>query len=200
MFVKLNTPQKIQDYLDHLPINFELAGETLMSPRRILRAKRLHCIEAALFAAAVLAYHGSPPLLLDLQTKAEDEDHVVTLFKQNNLWGAISKTNHMILRWRDPVYKTVRELAMSYYNEYYMSDGIKTLLAYSRPFDLRRYKLATWVTAEANLGWLAEDLDTSQHFPNEPKKILAKMRKASPIERAASELVEWEKNATRRCF
>ena len=207
VFAKLNGPQKIQNYLDHLPINFELAGETLMSPRRVIREKMAHCIEAALFAAAALAYHGSPPLLLDLQTKAEDEDHVVTLFSVKDestsggkLWGAISKTNHMILRWRDPVYKTVRELAMSYMHEYYMADGKKTLLAYSRPFDLRQYKPATWVVAEPNLEWVAEDLDVSQHFPIASKKVLATLRRASPIERAASEMVEWNKTGTRRRF
>lgn len=197
VFAKLNSPQKIQDYLDRLPINFELAGETLMSPRRVMREQKAHCIEAALFAAAVIAYHGSPPLLLDLQTKAEDEDHVVALFKKNNLWGAMSKTNHMILRWRDPVYRSVRELSMSYMHEYYMSNGKKTLLAYSRLFDLRRYKPEQWVTAEKNLEWVAEDLDISKHFPIAPKKVLATLRKASPIERAASELVEWEKGARR---
>ncbi|MDO8518235.1 MAG: hypothetical protein Q7S26_03025 [bacterium] len=195
VFKKLTTPQKIQDYLDTLEINFEERGETLMSPRRVLREKKAHCIEAALFAAAALAYHGSPPLLLDLQTSVQDEDHVVTLFKQNNLWGAISKTNHMILRWRDPVYRSVRELTMSYMHEYYMSNGKKTLLAYSRLFDLRRYKPECWVTAEKNLEWVAEDLDISKHFPIAPKKVLAGLRRASPIERAASELVEWKKGA-----
>ncbi len=172
-----------------------------MSPRRVLREKKVHCIEAALFAAAALAYHNAPPLLLDLQTKAEDEDHVVTLFSiqersapGGKLWGAISKTNHMILRWRDPVYRSMRELAMSYCNEYYMADGKKTLLAYSRPFDLRRYAPKQWLTAEANLEFIAEDLDVSPHFPIAPKNILKQLRRASKIERAASELVEWKRH------
>ena len=163
-----------------------------MSPRRVLREKTAHCIEAALFAAAALAYHGAPPLLLDLQTKPEDEDHVVTLFKQKNLWGAISKTNHMILRWRDPVYRSVRELAMSYCNEYYMANGKKTFLAYSAPFDLRRYKPELWIVSEENLEWIAEDLDVSRHFPAAPPEVLKHMRQASAIERRASEMVEWK--------
>ena len=113
VFKKLSTPQKIQDYLDHLPINFELVGETLYSPRRVLQENKAHCVEGALFAAAALCYHGQPPLLLDIQTTADDYDHVLALFKEEGRWGAISKTNHTILRWRDPVYKNPRELAMS---------------------------------------------------------------------------------------
>jgi hypothetical protein len=89
-----------------------------------------------------------PPILLDLQTIDADEDHVVALFKERNLWGAISKTNNPVLRWRDPVYTSVRELAMSYFNEYFLpSNGEKSLKAYSRPFDLSKYRPEKWVTA-----------------------------------------------------
>ena len=98
IFAKLTTAKKIQDFLDKLPINFELRGETYMSPRRLLRGRTAHCFEGALLAAAAFAYHGQRPLLLDLQTLPSDEDHVVALFKENGLWGAISKTNHAILR------------------------------------------------------------------------------------------------------
>ncbi len=105
---KLSTPQKIQDYLDSLPINFEEKGETILSPRRVLRERKAHCIEGAFFAAASLAYHGYPPLLMDFRTLPNDEDHVVAVFKEKGHWGAISKTNHAILRWRDPVYRSAR--------------------------------------------------------------------------------------------
>ena len=137
VFKKLDSPNKIQDFLDSLPINFELKGETYMSPRRVLRTKTAHCFEGALVAAAALAYHGKKPLLLDLRTSADDEDHVVTLYRENGYWGAISKTNHPVLRYRDGVYKTPRELVMSYFHEYFMSkNGKKTLREYSNPFDL----------------------------------------------------------------
>lgn len=162
-----------------------------MSPRRVLREKKAHCIEGAMFAAAALAYHGHPPLLLDFQTPPKDYDHVVALFKKDGLWGSISKTNHLILRWRDPVYRTVRELAMSFFHEYYMSDGSKTLRAYSRPFDLRRYTPERWVIAEEDLDWLAVDLDDSPHFPIAPKKALRDLRRASKLERTAVDLIEW---------
>src|SRR3989338_9515056 len=107
IFVRLNSPRKIQDYLDTLSINFETAGETYMSPRRVIREKTAHCFEGALFACAAFAYHGHKPLLLDLVTIDRDEDHVVAIFKSpptgGGLWGAISKTNHPILRYGDPV-------------------------------------------------------------------------------------------------
>ena len=198
---KLVTPQKIQDYLDTLSMNFEIQGETYMSPRMVLREKTAHCFEGALLAAAALMYHGHSPLLLDLQTIASDEDHVITLFQHNGYWGAISKTNHTMLRWRDPVYKTTRELAMSYFHEYVMwDDGRKSLLAYSKPFDLRRFAPERWVTAEENLFWLAEKLDNSKHFPIVPRKNVRLLRKASKIELRAMHIVEWKEPKSWKCF
>ena len=192
LFQKLSTPQKIQAYLDTLPVNFEASGETYMSPRRVIRAKTAHCFEGALLAATALAYHGKRPLLLDFRTIPADEDHVVTLFRQNGYWGAISKTNHAILRYRDPVYRTVRELAMSFFHEYLMWDGKKSLRAFSGPFDLSKIAPERWVTADKELFWLVEALDKTRHFPTVPKKNLRLLRKAYKIELRAMKLVEWK--------
>src|SRR3990167_684403 len=181
LFRKLKSPKLIQDYLDTLSINFETSGETYMSPRRVIKNKTAHCFEVALLAAAALSYHGHKPLLLDLVTIERDEDHVVALFRQNGLWGAISKTNHPILRYRDPVYKTVRELAMSYFHEYLLDDGRKSLRAYSTAFDLRRYSPALWATAEGDLFWLVDALDESRHYDVAPRKVIAQLRKASEV-------------------
>src|SRR3989344_92768 len=156
LFKKLFTPQKIQDYLDKLPINFEMKGETCMSPQMLIGKKTAHCIEGAFFAAAALAYHGRPPLLMDFQTFPDDEDHVITLFKQNGYWGAISKTNHAILRYRDPVYLTPRELALSHFHEYLMWNGRKSLESYSAPFDMQKYAPEKWVTTEKDLFWVVD--------------------------------------------
>ncbi len=191
VFRLLNTPQKVQDWLDALPPNFEKGGETYMSPRRLIREKRAHCFEGALFAAAVLSYHGRKPLLLDFQTVKGDDDHVVALFKQNGLWGAISKTNHAILRYRDPVYRTVRELAMSYFHEYMLESGRKTMRAYSAPFNLSKYSPEKWVTVEEDLDWLVTALDESRHFPIAPKKNMRLVRRGSDVERRALKHVEW---------
>ncbi len=200
LFLKLNTPSKIQDYLDSLPINFELGGDTLYSPRQVIVEQKAHCLEGALFAAAALAFHGKKPLLLDLQTLPYDEDHVVTLFQERGHWGAISKTNHAILRWRDPVYKTSRELAMSFFHEYFMNDGVKTLRAFSKPFDLRKYAPNVWVTAEKNLEDIAVDLDDSPHvvilLPGTSRQ---RLRKTSGVERKVLDFVEWE-SETKKLF
>ncbi len=190
VFEKLRTPVAVQTYLDHLPINFELAGETIYSPRRVLRHKKAHCVEGALFAAASLAYQGRTPWLLDIQTAPYDDDHVLALFKEDGHWGAISKTNHTILRWRDPVYKTVRELAMSYFHEYIVVDGEKTMRAYSRPFDLSRYA-PHWVVAEEDLVQLIVDLDDSPHSPVAPRKAMKNLRNAQPIEAKVLNITEW---------
>ncbi|MCX6820235.1 MAG: hypothetical protein NT019_03085 [Candidatus Adlerbacteria bacterium] len=192
LFKRLSSANKIQDFLDEMPINFEYQGDTIYSPRQVVAQGKAHCIEGALLAAVVLAYHGQRPLLLDLQTLPYDDDHVVALFKENGYWGAISKTNHAILRWRDPVYKTVRELAMSFFHEYYMNDGVKTLRAFSRPFDLRRYAPGDWVVSEAPLERIAEELDDSPHFPILQGITKKSLRKASLAECKILDVVEWE--------
>lgn len=199
MFKQLKTPNKIQDYLDSFPTNELGEGQhSMRSPRYVMRIKRAHCMEGALVAATSLAYHGREPLLLDLRSVRHDLDHVVALFKENGLWGAISKTNHPVLRWRDPLYRNVRELAMSYAHEYYLGSGTarrgqKTLREYSKQFDLRRYAPERWITAVGDLDWLAEALDDSPHSPIAPRAAFKKLRKASDFEIRATDVVEWPK-------
>jgi hypothetical protein len=197
IFRKLSTPKKIQDFLDRFPANFEISGETNFSPIRVLREKTAHCLEGAIFAAAVLAYHGHRPLLMDFQTGYDDEDHVVAVYQQNGFWGAISKTNHSVLRYRDAIYKTPRELAMSYAHEYFLWDGRKSLRAYSKPFDLSKYPIEKWVTTGEDLEWIIEPLDKSPHFPILPKKNFM-MRKVSHIELQNMKNVEWQKPRSKR--
>ena len=197
VFEKLKSPLDVQNYLDRLPINFELTGETIFSPRRVLREKKVHCVEGAVFAAASLAYQGRPPYLLDIQTAPHDDDHVVALFKEGDRWGAISKTNHTILRWRDPVYKTVRELAMSYFHEYIVADGEKTMRAFSKPFDLSRYA-PEWVVAEEDLVDIICDLDDSPHYPIADKAAMKNLRWAQPIEAKVLDITEWNKAGKKR--
>jgi hypothetical protein len=193
VFKKLDTPNKIQDYLDALPQNFSHSrGRILRSPRRIIKEGKAYCFEGALFAAASLAYHGREPLLLDLRTVKGDVDHVVALFKENNLWGAISKTNYSVLKWRDPVYKSVRELAMSYFHEYFLDNGTKSFKDYSAPFNLKKFAPKSWVVEEEPLEWLAEALDDSRHFPTTSCALLKKTRRASHTEIAASDTREWK--------
>ena len=118
VFRKLNSPKKIQDFLNKIPINFEEKGDTFISPRKILETNKCHCIEGALFAALALRFHGYKPLVVDLTSSNDDYDHVIAVFKKHGKWGAISKTNHGVLRYREPVYSNIRELVMSFFHEY----------------------------------------------------------------------------------
>lgn len=192
---RLNTPQKIQDYLDKLPINFELDGDTCYSPREVLKRHTAHCMEGALLAAVALWYHGQPPLLLDLVTTKNDDDHVVTLFRVRGYWGALSKTNHGVLRYREPIYTSVRELAMSYFHEYFKDSGQKTLRKYSAPFDLRKIKDRSWLTSPEHLWHINNALDDSRHFSILTPRQIKSLRRASNIEIAAGKLVEWSKTS-----
>lgn len=192
VFKKLTTPIKIQDFLDTFPINWETDGETYYSPRKVLQEKKMHCFEGALVAAVALWLHSEPPLLLDLKAP-KDVDHVVTLYKRNGYWGGISKTNHAVLRFRDPVYKTIRELALSYFHEYFdNATGKKMLRSYSKPFSVKKFGTA-WVTSEEDLDEIAEALDESPHFPIFPKENLRYVRPADQTERRAGEIIEWQK-------
>lgn len=193
-FRSLSTPQRIQDYLDTLPFNFEKQGLTFYSPRVVLRAGKAHCIEAACLAAFALWYHGEEALILDLRSLRYDFDHVVTLYKKNGYWGALSKTNHGVLRYRDPIYRTVRELSLTYFHEYFMTtNGKKTLREYSRPFNLKRFG-TNWVTSEESLIDIAEALDLSRHYKLVPSQNERTLRLASTIERQTGSIPEWEKS------
>ncbi len=167
-----------------------------MSPRRTLREGKMHCLEGALVAAVALWLRGEPALLMDLKTKGDD-DHVVALYKRNGYWGAISKTNHTSLRFRDPVYKTLRELALSYFHEYFLdSNGKKVLRSFSEPFNLK--KLGTqWITADEDLFHIAAAIDTSVHHTLVPKKNIRLIRPADGMERKAGKLIEWKKSNAR---
>ena len=179
---RLRTPRKIQDFLYRLKQNFELKGETCNSVRIVLKERRAHCIEGAVTAACALWIHGEPPLLLDFQA-VHDFDHVVAVFRRNGRWGAISKTNGIGLRWRDPVYRSLRELAMSYLHEYYNKRDHKTLRTYSRPYDLRRMKPETWVTAEDGAWDLVDELEATRHYKLMSRAQTRSLIRRDPFER-----------------
>lgn len=162
---RLRTPQRIQGFLNDIPTNHEIGGETVLSVREVLRQRRAHCIEGAMVAAAALWVNGDPPLLMHLDCHESDYPHVITPFRRAGSWGAISKTNGAPLRYRDPVYRNLRELALSYFHEYSNKRGQKTLRSYSVTFDLRRLDPGDWVT-NAKSCWETHDrLVELRHFP-----------------------------------
>jgi len=158
IFRRLNTPKKIQDYLNSLKFNFEQNGQTCLSPRFVIKAKKAHCMEGAMLAAAALEFHGQEPMVMDLRAADHDLDHVVAVFKQFGCFGAISKTNHAVLRYREPVYKSIRELALSYFHEYFDDKGRKNLRGFSRPVNLSRFQKFGWQTSPNNLFLIPEYL------------------------------------------
>lgn len=192
VFKRLNTPQKIQDFLNSLKVNFERSKETCCSPRLVLQKKKAHCVEGAIFAASVLWYHGFEPLLVDLKTIDDDLDHVLAVFKKDGHWGAITKTNHAVLRYREPIYKSVRELVMSFFHEYYLDDGRKTLRSYSLPFNLKKFTNKDWLTSEKNLWFIAKALDRAKHYPLLTKRQIRNLRLVDKIEIHAGNLAEWK--------
>ena len=186
---RLDTPHKIQEFVSSLRSNFEVGGQTCLSVREVLKQRRAHCIEGAMLAACALWVHGDPPLLLDLQAD-RDYDHVVALFRRGGCWGAISKTNPPVLRWRDPVYRSLRELAMSYLHEYANRRGHKTLRRYSRPLDLRRIDPRVWVTNGRNCWDIAEALDELPHYSLISARQARLLRRRDALERRIGTVLE----------
>jgi len=195
----LTTPVKIQDFLDTFPMNWEKRGDTHMSPRRVLRERKAHCIEGALLAAAALWLAGERPLIMNISPRLGrgDDDHVVALYKRGGYWGAISKTNHASIRFRDPVYRTLRELALSYFHEWFInSTGEKVLECYSKPLDLRRFG-TDWLTTEKDVWDIADALSERKHYFLVPKGNWRYVRPADPMELKAGRLIEWPKSHPR---
>ena len=164
---RLKTPQGIQAYLDALPYNLALSA---WSPRKVLRDETASCLEGAIFAAAALRVLGFPPLIFDLEAD-RDTDHVVAIFQQRGLWGAIAKSNFTGCRYREPVHRTLRELALSYFNTYFNLRFERTLRRYSRPVNLRRFDRKHWMTTEQPVWFIAEHLCDISHTPLLPRAI-----------------------------
>ena len=188
----LNQPHKIQDFLNTLPQSFSKHGEECRSPRRVLQEKSAYCLEGAMLAALALSVHGHRPLLLDLTAHQKDDDHVVALFQRRGCWGAISKTNHAVLRYREPVYRSIRELVMSYFHEYFLDDGKKTLRSYA-VLDLSKFDKKGWMTSEEDIWYVPEALVDIPHKKILTKSQIAHLRKADLIERRAGRLVDWKR-------
>jgi hypothetical protein len=157
----LRSPARIQSFLDSLP--YHLAG-TAFSPRMVLAERTAHCLEGAIFAAAALRVNGYPPLILDLEA-TRDSDHVIAVFQERQHWGAIAVSNFTGLRYRAPVYRSLRELAMSYFNDYFNLRRERTLRAFSRPVNLARFDRLHWMTREDNVWFIAEHLCEIPHSP-----------------------------------
>ena len=173
----LATPFAVQLFLDGCSYN---STEETRSPRFVLEHKRAHCLEGAIFAAACLELQGKAPLVLDLQA-FNDDDHVIAVFKQGPCWGGIAKSNFTTLRYREPVYRSLRELAMSYFDFYFNTLGDKSLRAYSLPYNLNRFNPVKWRTTMHDLEDIGYFLDKVKHFPLISKTQEEGLERATPL-------------------
>jgi hypothetical protein len=163
----LKTPAKIQQFIDELTYQY---ADTAWSPKRVLRERKGHCLEGALLAASALRVNGHPPLVMDLEA-VRDDDHVVALYRERGLWGGIAKSNFAGLRFRAPIYRTLRELALSYFEHYYNLRGERTLRSYSAAVSLARLDRLNWMTAEDDVWCVPEALIAARHYPLFPDKV-----------------------------
>lgn len=187
----LKTPGRIQDFVNSLRWNAETGGPTARSVAEALRHGEAHCVEGAFVAAAALWLAGEPPLVMDMGAARGDVDHVVTLFRRGSSWGAISKSNSPFLRYRDPIYRSLRELALSYFPQY-VKHRRKTLRTYSVAVDLRRFDPALWVTHRGFCHEVVDALTGSRHFSILPPGAEKHLRPIDEIEARSNLLKEYE--------
>ena len=191
LLVRLTTPERIQAFLNSLRANFEPHGETVHSVRNVLRHRVAHCIEGALVAACALWVQGEAPLVMHLDCAAHDNPHVVALFRRRGCWGALSKSNGAWLRYREPVYRSLRELAMSYFHEFFDRRGHKTLRGYSGAFDLRKIDPAHWVSNEDSCFEVDRRLAALRHYPLVTVAQARALSRRDAHERRAARLVQY---------
>lgn len=163
----LKTPAQIQRFVDAIPYQY---ANTAWSPQRVLRERKGHCLEGALVAAAALRVNGYPPLLMDMEA-VHDDDHVLAIYRVRGLWGSIAKSNFAGLRFRAPIYRTLRELALSYFEHYYNLRGERTLRSYSRPVNLAKLDGRHWMTSEEDVWCVPEALIAARHYALFPERV-----------------------------
>jgi hypothetical protein len=189
----LRTPAGVQRFLDELPYNL---GYTARSPKRVLRERTASCLEGGVFAAAALRLLGFPPLIFDLEAE-QDTDHVVAIFKVRGHWGAVAKSNFTGCRYREPVYRTLRELAMSYFNIYFNLRFERTLRRYSRPVNLARFDHLNWMTTDKPVWFIAEHLCEIPHIPLLTSSMKENLTRLDPRS-VTGEMVGHRKKKSRR--
>jgi len=159
VLAKLTDPERIQEYLDSLTYSVDLFYR---SARSIVRERKANCFDGALLAAYAFQRLGQPPLLMDMRA-TRDNDHVIALYRRNGCWGAVAVSNVVGLRFREPIFRTGRELALSCFEEFYNIDAEKTLRSYSVPLDLRLFRF-DWTTCDERLTEVAAKLDRVRHY------------------------------------
>jgi hypothetical protein len=173
----LNDPDKIQGFLDTVDYNPKYECK---SPRWVLKKRSAHCFEGALFAAAALQFNGFKPLIVDMKSQ-NDDDHVLAVFKKDGYWGSIGKSNFTTLRYREPVYRNLRELIMSYFDFYFNMNGYKSLRSYSIPLDLTMYNSLNWTTTDDDLEYIGDKLEKIRHYPVVSEKMIKNLKTASDV-------------------
>ena len=173
----LSDPDKIQGFLDSIDYN---PNPECRSPRWVIKKRSAHCFEGALFSAACLEFLGYKPLLADMKAW-NDDDHVIAVYNKNEHWGAVAKSNFTTLRYREPVYRTLRELVMSYFDFYFNLNGEKSLRSYSRPLNLTIFNFRNWSTTDEDLEYIGDKLESMVHYPVVTEKMVKGLFRASDI-------------------
>jgi hypothetical protein len=174
LFSRLRSPIKIQGYLNRLAYDPDYGAR---SPRWVIKERKAHCFEGAILAAAALRQLGHRPRLVDIRSW-NDDDHVIAVFRERGYWGAVAKSNYTVIRFREPVYRTLRELVMSYFDVYFNPIGQKTMRSYSLPLDLSQFDKRRWMTTGEDLEYIGDKLNALRHIPVLTRTMIRRLNRA----------------------
>ena len=178
----ISSPVKIQHFLDSLAYSTE---SSYRAPLTVLRDRVAHCYDGAVFAAAALAWNGESPLIVNLFPNSRDDEHLVALFRRNGCWGAVGQSNFVGLRYREPIHRTLRELMISYFEQYYNVAGEKTLRTYTRPLNLRKFDRVRWMTDAPGMDLIADHLESMPQIRLLTPAMARTLAKVDPLSYAA---------------
>ncbi len=173
----MDQPVRVQAFLNSIDYN---PDPVCRSPRWVIRKRSAHCFEGALFAAACLQNIGYTPLVLDLKA-FNDDDHVIAIYRKEGLWGAVAKSNFTTLRYREPVYRTLRELTMSYFDFYFNTLGELSLRSYSVPLDLTAFSDTNWCNNDEDLENIGDTIERIRHYRVVPEKLILSLNRVDPM-------------------
>ena len=179
LLTSLDQPYKIQAFLDETPYSAE---DRNRCPLNVMQDRQAHCLDGALFAAAALRRLGDPPLVVDLfPDPGMDDDHVLAIFRRHGMLGAVAKSNFVGLRFREPVYRSLRELVMSYFNDYFNLNGVKSLRYYTRPLNLSAFDRLEWMVDDAGVDAIERRLLTLRRIPLLSHEMVSSLVTVDPL-------------------
>ena len=175
---RISSPHGIQELLDSLAYSTDACYR---SPLRSIRDGRAHCYDGAVLGAALLRRIGYPPLILNMFANGRDDEHLIAPFLRRGAWGAVAQSNVVGLRYREPIHRSIRELIISYFEQYFNTASEKTLRKYTRPINLAQFDRQHWMSDDRAMDLIADRLEQLRRVPILSRGMIAGLARVDPL-------------------